>query len=339
MTYLIIQLTHIGNVAMTVPHIVSLSQHYAEDDFVIVSRKDLSAAFYGYDRIIFHQIENQVFRPGNILHLYKELMSNYDIDYVIDLQNTFRTKILQYFFRLGKKKVFAINNGYREKHLMALKGAKHSPIIKTEFERYTEVFQKAGLEAEIDFTTIPVNPTAANAIRECYGNKQGRWIGIAPFAKAKSNMLPYRVTKEIISRLSSKENTRIFLFGGGRIECEMLRQWSSLYPNVDCIAGHPLEQELELMRQLDLMLCPDSANQHLCALVGLKTISIWCGTHPNMGYSAWKQAPTTRIQMDNITCRPCSIHGTNFCKFGNYACQNITTEQIMNKIEETEERI
>lgn len=338
MTYLVIRLTSIGSVAMAAPIIISLSERYPEHDFVVVSNKDLSAAFYGYDNILFHQVERQAFRPGHITRLFKELRSSYNIDMVVDLQNSFRTRLLRNLFRFNKAKVYTIEKGYWDKRLMALRGAKHTTYtIKNEFERYADTFQKAGLVAGDEFTSIPINQPATDALCERFGEKTGRWIGIAPFAKSKSNILPFRVTKEIITKLSATPDTRVFLFGGGRIECEMLRQWSSLYQNVECVAGQiPLEQELELMRQLDLMLCQDSANQHLCALVGLKTISIWCGTHPNMGYAAWKQDPKSRIQIENLACRPCSIHGTNFCRFGNYACQRITADQIIKQMENKE---
>ena len=35
-------------------------------------------------------------------------------------------------------------------------------------------------------------------------------------------MLPYRVTKDVIERLIADKETRVFLFGAGKVECEML---------------------------------------------------------------------------------------------------------------------
>ena len=146
-------------------------------------------------------------------------------------------------------------------------------------------------------------------------------------------MLPYRVTKEVIQRLTEDEQTRVFLFGAGKIECEMLRQWASVFPRTESVAGTlRLEEELELMRQLDVMICMDSANQHLSSLVGLRAVSVWCATHPIIGFMGWKQDPKDIIQRQDLRCRPCTCHGTNHCRYGNYACRQIKAETIIEQI-------
>ena len=178
-----------------------------------------------------------------------------------------------------------------------------------------------------------MNEAAAKTIEERYGEKKGRWIGLAPFAKSRSNMLPYRVTKDIIEQLSAEAETRIFLFGAGTIECEMLRQWASVFPRTESVAGIlSLKEELELMRKLDVMICMDSANQHLSSLVGLRAISVWCATDPIIGFAGWKQKPEDIIQRHELRCRPCSCHGTNHCRYGNYACRQIEAETIVKQI-------
>ena len=146
-------------------------------------------------------------------------------------------------------------------------------------------------------------------------------------------MLPYRVMKEVIQALSAREDTRLFLFGAGKVECEMLRQWASVFPRTESVAGClPLEQELELMRQLDLMLCMDSANQHLSSLVRLRAVSVWCATHPCIGFMGWKQSPDDIIQHTDLSCRPCTCHGTNRCRYRNFACKQFNANDIIQRI-------
>ena len=148
-------------------------------------------------------------------------------------------------------------------------------------------------------------------------------------------MLPYRVTKEIIERLTQNPDTRVFLFGAGAVECEMLRQWASVFPRTTSVAGQlKLEEELELMRQLEAMICMDSANQHLSSLVGLRAISVWCATHPLIGFAGWKQRSEDIIQRNDLRCRPCTCHGTNHCRYGNYACRQIEAETIIQQLYE-----
>jgi ADP-heptose:LPS heptosyltransferase len=236
--------------------------------------------------------------------------------------------------RLCGVKVTRVHYGRIRKHLITVwgVGAKQLP---TEFDRYRDAFRRAGLETDEEFTALPVNQAALQVIEERFGAKKGRWIGVAPFAKRKSNMLPYRVTKEIIDQLTRHEDTQVFLFGAGEVECEMLRQWSSVFPHTTSVAGQlKLNQELELMRKLDVMICMDSANQHLSSLVGLRAISVWCATHPIIGFQGWKQQDEDIIQRHDLRCRPCSCHGTNHCRYGNYACRDIQAKTIIQRIYE-----
>ena len=235
---------------------------------------------------------------------------------------------------LSGKHVTRIRYGRIRKHFITVWGI-GSRNLPTEFDRYEATFRRAGLETDRDFEAIKINRTAAQIIEERFGPKEGRWIGLAPFAKSRSNMLPYRVTKDIIERLTQDPDTRVFLFGAGAVECEMLRQWASVFPRTTSVAGQlKLEEELELMRQLEAMICMDSANQHLSSLVGLRAISVWCATHPLIGFAGWKQRREDIIQRNDLRCRPCTCHGTNHCRYGNYACRQIEAETIIQQLYE-----
>ena len=329
MTYLVIRLATLGNVAMTVPVIASLSRRYPNDRFIIAGKKELSAMFASFPNVTYHEVDNRLNWKG-VFALWKELRGQ--VDAVIDLQNIPRTRVLGALMWLSGKKVTRVRYGRIRKHLITVWGI-GKKSLPSEFERYRDTFRRAGLETDTDFTALPVNKRAANAVQKLFGAKEGRWIGIAPFAKSKSNMLPYRISKEVLARLTADEQIHVFLFGAGAIECEMLRQWASVYPRTISVAGQlPLEQELELMRSLDVMICMDSANQHLSSLVGLRAISVWCATHPIIGFAGWKQKAEDIIQRNDLRCRPCTCHGTNHCRYGNYACREIQAETIIQQI-------
>ena len=234
--------------------------------------------------------------------------------------------------KMSGKRVTRVHYGRLHKHMITVWGIGKQQL-PTEFERYQDAFHRAGLETDDAFTALPVNKDAAQVVAKRFGQKEGRWIGLAPFAKSKSNMLPYRVTKDIIEQLTADQQTHVFLFGAGEVECEMLRQWASVFPRTQSVAGRlVLKEELELMRLLDVMICMDSANQHLSSLVGLRAISVWCATHPMIGFAGWKQNPSDIIQRNDLQCRPCPCHVTNHRRYGNYACRQIEAETIIQQI-------
>lgn len=329
MTYLIIRFSTLGNVAMTVPVVASLSRRYPDDRFIIASKKNLGAMFASMPNVTYHEVNNHLDWSG-VIALWREMKGQ--IDAVVDLQNVLRTRGLDLLFRLSGKRVTHVHYGRWRKQLITLFGIGKRPL-PSEFEHYSDAFSRAGLETDTEFVSLPVNKQAAADIRKQFGDKQGRWIGLAPFAKSRSNMLPYRVTKEVIERLTADPQTQVFLFGSGEVENEMLRQWASVFPRTTSIAGRlRLEQELELMRQLDVMICMDSANQHLSSIVGLRAVSIWCATHPIIGFAGWKQRKQDIIQRNDISCRPCTCHGTEHCRYGNFACRQIDAETIIQHI-------
>ena len=330
MTYLILRLSTLGSVAMTVPVVASLSVRYPEHQWIVVSQKPLAAMFYGMTNVHYHEVSPKTAR--SIYALYHSLRA-YRPDGIFDLQGICRTRLLGLLFRLHGVPVCTIERSKIAQCILKLHGAKGQDALPAAFSRYAQTFQQGGFQTDNTFVALPYNEAAAVAVQQRFGQKQGRWIGIAPFAKSKSNMLPYRLMKEVIQRLCEQEDTRIFLFGAGKIECEMLRQWASVFPRTESVAGClPLSEELELMRQLDWMLCMDSANQHLASLVHLRAVSIWCATHPHMGFAGWKQSPSDIIQRTELNCRPCTIHGTNHCRYRNFACKDITADHILTKL-------
>ena len=314
---------------MTVPVIASLSKRYPNDRFIIASKKKLEAMFAPFPNVTFREVDNHLDWHG-VWELWRSLRD--ETDAVIDLQRVPRTIVLGTLMRLSGKSVTRVRYGRWQKHLITTLGIGKKQL-PTEFMRYKDAFRRAGLEADDSFDRLPKNDTVAKVVTDTFGEKKGRWIGLAPFAKSRSNMLPYRVTKEIIERLTQDKNTSVFLFGAGEVECEMLRQWSKVFPRTVSVAGKlQLKEELELMRMLDVMICMDSANQHLASLVGLRAISVWCATDPIIGFAGWKQHPNDIIQRHDLRCRPCTCHGTNHCRYGNYACRQIEAETIIEQI-------
>lgn len=331
MTYLIIRLATLGNVAMTVPVVASLSRRYPNDRFIIAAKKDLGAMFAAMPNVEFQEVDNHLNWRG-VIALWRRW--RYHVDAMIDLQAVLRTRTLGTLMRLCGVHVTQVHYGRIRKHLITVWGI-GAQQLPTEFDRYRDAFRRAGLKTDEEFTALPVNQAALQVVEKRFGTKKGHWIGVAPFAKRKSNMLPYRVTKEIIDQLTRRDDTQVFLFGAGEVECEMLRQWSTVFPHTTSVAGQlKLNQELELMRKLDVMICMDSANQHLSSLVGLRAISIWCATHPIIGFQGWKQQDEDIIQRHDLRCRPCSCHGTNHCRYGNYACRDIQAKTIIQRIYE-----
>ena len=96
MTYLIIRLATLGNVAMTVPVIASLSKRYPNDRFIIASKKKLGAMFASMPNVVFWEVDNHLDWRG-MWRLWRVL--RHEADAVIDLQDVLRTRVFDLFMK------------------------------------------------------------------------------------------------------------------------------------------------------------------------------------------------------------------------------------------------
>lgn len=329
---MIVRLSSLSNVAMLVTVLTSLSRSYPDDTFVLVSLKWLEPLLHGLPNVRYHEASAEVEHGSGLIRLAREIAA-YGPSAVFDLQDDRRTRPVRWLLRWRRIPVYTIDHGSKERRKLMRQGFERSTPLRTERARYCDTFAAGGLQPTGEVPLMAVDAEAQGKVLEFFGEKKGRWIGIAPFAKYQSNILPYKTMKEVIAHYAREDGTRVFLFGAGHVETEMLRQWASLWPGVESVTDRlPLSGEMELMRMLDGMLCMDSANQHLAALVGCPVVSIWCGTHPYMGFAAWKMTDKQVLSLP-ITCRPCSINGTDRCKYRNFACKAFAAEQIVKRFD------
>ena len=93
-----------------------------------------------------------------------------------------------------------------------------------------------------------------------------------------------------------------------------------------------LYYELQLMKDLDVMVSMDSGNMHMASLMGTRVVSIWGATHPWAGFLGWGQNEADCVQRHDLKCRPCSIYGNKPCLRGDMECMNIEPSKVVEQI-------
>ena len=165
--------------------------------------------------------------------------------------------------------------------------------------------------------------------------KSEKWVGIAPFAQYSSKMYPIDLMEKVIAELSENKAIKIFLFGGGEKEVEILDVIAAKYEATINMAGKiKLAQELNLISNLDCMLSMDSGNAHFAAMLGVNTLTIWGITHPFTGFAPFNQPFENAILPDlnkypNI---PCSIYGNKVCEGYEDVMRSISPKKVVEKI-------
>lgn len=329
---LIIRISALGDVAMTIPAIYSLALKYPDKQITVLTKPFFARLFVNRpENISFVMFEDKHRSFMGLMSLIRQL-HKMNFDCVADLHNILKSWIIDISFRLCGTKVRMVQKR-RDERKRLLHGTDQERRTATEpfIMRYADVMKELGLDITPIITKLPSN--GANILPECTFKADGkRWIGIAPFARYENKTYPPEKMKEVVKLLSENDSNHIFLFGS-KDDVPTLSEWQSMSKNITCVAGSmSIEEELALMKELDVMVSMDSANMHLASLVGTRVVSIWGSTSYHCGFLGWNQSIDDCIWTD-ISCQPCTIAGSKKCVRGDLACMHsIKPEDLIKRI-------
>ena len=333
----VIRLSAMGDVAMIVPVIRAFVEQNPNVKITVVSRPFFKPFFNGIPNVNFFSVDVKGRHNGflGLLKLHSDL-KQLNIDAVADLHNVLRSQILRTLFALSGKKVEYTDKGRAEKRALTRAQDKIFSPIKTMVERHVDAFKKLGFSIDLSNPKFPQKVNLAEDILKITGEKTTqKWIGIAPFAQYDSKVYPQDLMGKVIEELASDTTNKIFLFGGGNKEIEILNSFSNCNQNVINVAGKlKLQQELDLISNLDVMLSMDSGNGHMAAMLGIKVITLWGATHPFAGFAPFNQPFENCLVSDRekFPLLPTSVYGNKKVEGYGDAMRSINPDEIVNKI-------
>ena len=328
---------------MTIPVLRVFVNQNPDVKITVLSRAFLKPLFDDIPNISFYVADVEGVHKGilGIKKLSNELLE-LNIDAVADIHNVLRSKILRFFFSFSNKKIAVIDKGRTEKKALIRTQNKIFKQLRSTHERYADVFRTLGFKVDLSKHQFPLKKEIPSNIIELIKNNDKTLIGIAPFAQYKSKMYPIDLMEEVIRELSGNSNYKIIFFGGGKKEVDILNSFEEKFKGTFSLAGKlKLAEELIVVSHLDCMLSMDSANAHLAAMQGVKTISLWGVTHPFTGFYPFDQPVEYAIIPDlkkfpNI---PCSIYGNKVCKGYEDVMRSIPSKKVIELIEKVVKKI
>lgn len=337
---LVLRFSALGDVSLLVPVIRSLTEAHPDVEVTIVTRPKFAPLFYDMERVIAFPADVDYTYNGmfGMRDLFRTLIRKADYDLVIDMHNHIRTIFLRTLFSLFGTPVIVFDKGRDEKKNFTRRTNKIRTPLPHTLERYKNAFQKAGYEFPL--LTPPyfqlkesLQAAAVEWLQAKNLEKSEKWIGIAPFAGHATKIWPLENYPAVMENIDHDVPSKFFLFGGGDKEIKYFESLKKKFPGqCEVVAGElKLRQEIALMQHLDLMICVDSSNMHLAALAGVPVLSVWGGTHPDVGFAPVGSTPENIIQIrpQELPCRPCSVYGKESCYVGGFPClTRISAEQI-----------
>lgn len=328
-----------GDMALMVPVIRSLVHAHKDVEVTVVTRPRFAPFFYDIERVSVFAADVDYTYNGffGLRELFRTLIRKQAYDVVIDLHDHVRTIILRTFFRVFFSDVVVFDKGRRNKNAFVRKRNKVTGVLPHTVDRYRAAFAKAGFEFELMspphfVLNDQLQKTAQEWLEKKGLEKKEKWIGIAPFALHATKIWPLENYSLLISRILEKGPSKIFLFGGGKKEIKYFETLKKQFPDTCIIAAGELKirGEIALMKHLDVMICVDSANMHLASLAGTPVVSVWGGTHPDVGFApAAGDNIIIQISRDELPCRPCSVYGRETCYVGGFPCLTRITPEVI----------
>ncbi len=336
---LVTRFSALGDVAMTIPVIYSACRCYPDVRFIFLTRESMTSMFLEMPPNLVTVGVNVKKYNGvaGLSRLFNELREKYAIDGFVDLHDVLRTQIMRLIARLKGIPVSHINKGRKGKRALTRRRNKVMLPLISSRARYRQAFHAIGLPVESRFDGFFVDKKASPELfASVTPPKQPgeKWVGIAPFAKHQGKIYPLAMMEQVVSRLSEIPGVRIFLYGGGEEERQILGRWAEQFPSTISLAGTRLgfKVELALFSYMDAVVSMDSANMHLASLTGVPVVSVWGATHPYCGFKGWRQSESNMVQLP-MTCRPCSVFGNKSCITGDYRClASIPPSMILDKL-------
>ncbi len=153
-------------------------------------------------------------------------------------------------------------------------------------------------------------------------------IGIAPFAAWKNKMWPIENFIELIKLIDKYLPDEVFLIFGSKEEQMQSREFDKITDiNIKNLTGIlSLDELVRKIGNCNIFVTNDSGLMHIASACNVPIIAIFGPTVKEFGFY-----PRTKsiIVEKQLYCRPCHLHGGNFCKEGHFKCmKDITPQEV-----------
>jgi heptosyltransferase II len=333
---LVLQTAFLGDVVLSLPLVQVLKQLFprAEIDMMVIPRAAEALRNHpGIARIVeYDKRKSESGLRGMRLKIQQLRERKYDL--AIVPHRSLRSALIAYFARIPLRIGFETSAGrvffsrtvqYQKNH--------------HEYRRNLDLL--AGIGKQWDGIEYPrLYPSQSDQCRVekllSDWNKEGlSLIAIAPGSVWNTKRyLPERFAE--LAKMLAGRNYRIALIGGAEDKalCEDIRSTIGS-DKIQSFSGKlSILESAELIRRCVLLISNDSAPVHMAIGVGTPVAAIFGATVPAFGFAPYGKRDCV-IEIQNLSCRPCSIHGGDKCPITTFDCmRRIEPDMVMRKVSE-----
>ncbi len=316
---LIIQTAFIGDVVLATPLVEKLRRFYPNSKIHFLLRKGNENLLDGnpnVDRILIWDKKNGKWK--NTFKVIGEIRKE-KYDLLINVQR-FGTTGLMTLLSQAKLKVGFDKNPfsfcYDRKHTHEIGNGKH------EVERNLQLISE-WTNDQLEKPKLHLQPEVLEKVKNL---KSQPYITLAPTSVWFTKQYPSR--KWVAFLKGTSFSGPIYLLGAPTDfeACEQIRTKSENEQVQNLCGKLSLLESTALMKDAQMNYVNDSAPMHFASAVNAPTTAIFCSTIPEFGFGPLADNSKVVQTTENLSCRPCGLHGHKACPEGHFRCGEMGIE-------------
>ncbi len=315
MKFLVIRFSSLGDIIITTAFLKALKEAYPDSKIYYATKEDFAEILEGQP-YLYKVIALK--KKESIFHFAKNINEKFDC--IFDLHKNLRSILLS--FLISAKEIKRVNKYtlYRYKLLYG----KPLFFIKD---------RKSIYNIEDQLELIPNAKKDAKPIlfleKHPLQNKKNI-IGIAPGAKWKIKRWPKEYFRELVGIIQKDTDYAVHIFGS-KDEANIANYIQKGYKNCVNFAGElSIKETAEHMSNCSVVVSNDSALMHMATALNIPVVAIFGPTVKGFGF--YPKGKSIVLEK-KLSCRPCSLHGSNKCKKNNHRCmKDIKPKEVFNAV-------
>ncbi len=331
---LVIQTAFIGDAILTLPMIQKLKELFSEIELHVLcipSTAEIFSASNYVDKVFVYDKREKEKSLYSLLKLILKIRSEI-YSRIYSPHRSFRTSLIVFFS--GVKLTFGFSNSDLKSiygNLIKYDGSKHEIQRNLDLIGYSYNSENWKIKPE-----LKISPDSVIHLDKIFVNykTKSKYVVIAPGSVWNTKKYPSEYYLDLIKYLESRKYF-VLLIGGenDQLLCEDLAVRFS--ENVKSVAGKfNLIESISLLLNAEILISNDSAPTHLGMIADIPVLTIYCSTVPSYGFYPYNHK-SSFISYDDLSCKPCGIHGYEKCPIGTFECAyKLKPQIVISKIEE-----
>jgi ADP-heptose:LPS heptosyltransferase len=310
---LIIRFSSIGDIVLTTPVVRCLKLQMPEVEIHYLTKKSFKSILENNLYITkVHSIDK------NVNEVIDDLKKE-NFDEIIDLHNNLRS--LEVKIKL-RKPASAFRKLNFQKWMIV--NFKSKLELKHVVERYLQTIEHLKIKNDLKGLDYFIPSQDDIDIGSLPQSHQNGYIGFVIGAKHFTKQLP----EEKIISICKKINQPIVLLGGKEDLERALSIEKAIGSNIYVACGkYNLNQSASIIKQAKKVITHDTGLMHIAAAFKKEIISVWGNTVPAFGFTPYFPDSSSKIiEVNGLSCRPCSKIGYDHCPKGHFKCMKDINE-------------